>query len=363
VCMISDTIKSMKLDYLIIGQGLAGTILAYTLQSRGLQVKVVDSQHLPSSSRVAAGIFNPVTGKRPVKTWQADVLFPFLHTFYRQMEADLNEQFFYPKPVFRPFLSIAEQNTGFALTESPDISTFLECKTSFLEISNFIENNLGGLQTKHSGYLAVDYLINCYRQNLTRQQALINKDLSYDDLVLKPDGVEWGELKARKIIFCEGIHAMQNPYFQWLPFRQVKGEILTIEVNDTIPDYIFKQGVYLVPNQNNTCKVGATYDRFDTTWETTDKAQEDMTSVLESWLKPTYRVVNQQAGIRPASPDQKPLIGLHPEFPSLGIFNGMGSKGVSMAPYYAQHFYERLECQKELSETVNINRYFSLYFK
>ncbi|MES2731584.1 MAG: FAD-dependent oxidoreductase [Bacteroidota bacterium] len=352
----------MKIDYLIIGQGLAGTVLAYTLQSRGLQVKVVDSQSLPSSSRVAAGIFNPVTGKRPVKTWQADVLFPFLLTFYRQMEADLNDHFFYPKPVFRPFLSIAEQNSGFALTDSPDINTFLECKTSFQEISNFIENNLGGLQTKHSGYLAVDYLLTSYRHRLIQQQALINKNLSFEDLVLKPDGVEWGGVKARKLIFCEGIHAMHNPYFQWLPFREVKGEILTIEIDAPIPDYIFKQGVYLVPNQNNTCKVGATYDRFDHSWDITVNAQEEMTSVLGKWLKPPYRVVDQQAGIRPASPDQKPLIGLHPEYPTLGIFNGMGSKGVSMAPYYAQHFYEMLECQKELSEAVNINRYFSLHF-
>jgi glycine/D-amino acid oxidase-like deaminating enzyme len=122
-----------------------------------------------------------------------------------------------------------------------------------------------------------------------------------------------------------------------------------------------KQGVYLVPVSDKQCKVGATYERNPSNWEVTTQARQEMTSTLNQWLLTAYQVTLQEAGIRPATPDRRPFIGLHPEYPSLGIFNGLGSKGVSIAPYYSQHFYEFLECGKDLRTEVNIDRYYSFY--
>jgi glycine/D-amino acid oxidase-like deaminating enzyme len=358
--MIYIRFKSVVTDYLIVGQGLAGSLLGYTLLKAGLKVHIADAMRLPSSSRVAAGIFNPVTGKNPVKTWQADLLFPFLHEFYPQMEADLGVRFFYPKRLYRPFLSIEEQNNGLALTASAKINGYLQEVSTIEEENALIRTSWGGLETKHSGYVDVDGLLTCFRNYLTERGALINRHFDYTELKVEPGAVEWGTVRARKVIFCEGAHAIHNPYFNWLPFRQVKGEILSLETDGNLPDCIIKQGVYLVPTEAGICRLGATYERNEINWETSPKAREELTANLDRWIRVPYRVVEQRAGVRPATPDRRPFIGLHPDWPSLGVFNGLGSKGVSLAPYYSHHFYEYLECGKELSREVNIDRYYSL---
>jgi glycine/D-amino acid oxidase-like deaminating enzyme len=358
--MIYTRFKPVNIDYLIAGQGLAGTLLGYTLFKQGLKVCVADACELPSSSQVAAGIFNPVTGKRPVKTWQADLLFPFLFRFYRQMEVDLEDHFFHPKPLYRPFQSIEEQNNGLALSQTAELGAYLEGKAELTATEPFIHTPLGGLETKHSGYVAVDSLLESFRKFLIKNGSLVKENLELSELTIKPNGVEWKGISARKLIFCQGVHSVQNLFFNWLPFRQVKGEILTLLMTQA-PDCIFKQGVYLVPVNKEQCKVGATYERSAENWEVTPKARQEMTSTLNQWLQTAYQVVDQQAGIRPATPDRRPFIGLHPKYPSLGIFNGLGSKGVSLAPFYSQHFYEFLECGKDLDPEVNIDRYYSLY--
>ncbi|MBC7922653.1 MAG: FAD-binding oxidoreductase [Ferruginibacter sp.] len=358
----------MTLDYLLVGQGLAGTILSHTLRSAGCATGVVDAARLPSSSRVAAGIFNPLTGKQPVKTWQAEALFSFLPPFYREMETRLGERFFHPKPFYRPFRTVEEQNRGISLTGSPALGTWLRSRATDPETADFLLSHLGGLETLQAGYVAVDRLLRAYRSQLVSEGMLFDRPFSFDALQVFPDGVAWQGIRARRLIFCEGSHAVSNPYFRWLPFRPVKGEILTVEIHARVPDRIFKQGVFLVP-QEHGCKVGATYERNclgsspgnDFDWQPTPGARQEMTSTLSTWLKPAYRVLKQEAGIRPATFDRRPFIGLHPKYPALGIFNGLGSKGVSIAPYYARHFYEFLECGKELAGEVNIRRGFSLH--
>ena len=100
----------MKVDFLIVGQGIAGTVLSYTLLKQGCSVLVLDREEENSSSKVAAGICNPITGKKQLKTWNADKLFPFLYNFYRDLEKELKVQFFFPKKVYRTFKDITSQN-------------------------------------------------------------------------------------------------------------------------------------------------------------------------------------------------------------------------------------------------------------
>ena len=84
---------NMKVDYLIVGQGLAGTTLAFHLLKSNKKIFILDDCDSTSSSRVAAGLFNPITGKRNVKTWKADILFPYMKNFYRELEDFLGIKF------------------------------------------------------------------------------------------------------------------------------------------------------------------------------------------------------------------------------------------------------------------------------
>jgi glycine/D-amino acid oxidase-like deaminating enzyme len=76
----------MQTEFLIVGQGISGTWLSYYLQKANRSFIVIDNEQPNSASRVAAGIINPVTGRRIVKTWMIDELFLFLFLLMKNWE-------------------------------------------------------------------------------------------------------------------------------------------------------------------------------------------------------------------------------------------------------------------------------------
>ena len=60
-----------SLDYLIVGMGLAGSALAYFLSKNGKKIALIDNNIDQTSSKIAAGLYNPITGRKMVKTWMA----------------------------------------------------------------------------------------------------------------------------------------------------------------------------------------------------------------------------------------------------------------------------------------------------
>jgi glycine/D-amino acid oxidase-like deaminating enzyme len=177
------------------------------------------------------------------------------------------------------------------------------------------------------------------------------------------NSVRWKGITARKIIVCQGVYGQQDPYFDWLPFRPVKGEVLTLEIPGMPAGSIINRGVFVLPLGNERFKVGATYHWKHLTWEPTPEARSELLEKFGALIKLPYRITGQQAGIRPATADRRPIIGLHPAVKTLGILNGLGSKGVSLAPLFAQYFVDYLEKDKHLPDEVNISRFFSLYEK
>ena len=90
---------------LIVGQGLAGSILAIYLIKAGEKVLVIDNGHQESASRVAAGLMDYISGQRLTKSWNSDILIPFAKQFYQDLEHELNDRFFYERPCLRYFSS------------------------------------------------------------------------------------------------------------------------------------------------------------------------------------------------------------------------------------------------------------------
>ncbi len=346
--------------YLLIGQGLAGSLLADALLRRGQRVLVVADAR-PSSSGVAAGLFNPVTGRKPQLTWLADVLFPFLHLFYPELETRLAARFFHSMPLYRPFGDAAEQNNGLAFSAEPALRGFLEPAPNDAAFAATVRNQYGGLHTHHAGWVDVPALLAAFRRFFTAKGVFEEATVFPESLRLRADGVEWLGRKFSRVVFCEGAYATQNPFFNWLPFNPVKGETITVRLDGAVPPGIVNRGVWLIPRADATARVGATYVWKPLDWETTEAGREFLEEKLHGWLKIPYEVVGQAAGIRPAVQGRRPLLGLHPEFRRLALFNGLGSKGVSLAPFFAQQMAELLVDGKEPHESVNIERFFSLY--
>lgn len=349
-------------DFVIVGQGLAGSVLAYSLWKQGQSVLVLDNPNLASSSKVAGGIYNPVTGKKLTKTWMADDLFPFLADFYTELEKVLGESFFYPLPIYRPFSNIQIQEVFKQEGATDGFAGFGTVDFQGDTYQELVQYSLGGVTTNHSGWLDLPKMLKAFRTFFLEKGILKEIQLNLDNVL--PEQLVYADnhvqISFKKLIFCEGDHARRNPFFNWLPFTSVKGEVLTVKIAQDF-DEIINQGVFVIPLGNQSYRVGATYSWHALDGVPTESAQEELLTKYKKLMKPPCEVVEHLAGVRPATKDRRPFLGLHPRFSQLAIFNGLGSKGVSLAPYFAKEMADFLLIEKELNPEVNINRYVSFY--
>jgi len=328
----------MKTDFLIIGQGIAGTCLAHALLQQGAKVIVIDLPTENTSSVIAAGICNPITGKHLSLTWEAEAIFSILAPFYQSMETLLEKQFFYPMPFYRRFPNIEAQNQHTARLANESLATFVQDvpKDTY---NDWIDSPLGGWQTRFSGYVQVGELLKTFSAYLSKNNAFRETRFEYNALQVKQNSIAYHDIEAKKIIFCEGLQARQNPYWADLPFAPNKGEWIKIRLQEphTCPA-ILKQGVFFLPLGKGVYQVGATYQQQFTDTEPSEAGKEELLIQLRAWLKVPFEVIEQGAGVRPATRSRRPVMGLHETHSTLGILNGLGSKGVSLAPLLATEF-------------------------
>ena len=361
-----------NIDFLIVGQGLAGSLLSYHLREQGCSVRVINTQHhRPSASRAAAGLYNPITGRKLVKTWRADALFPYLERCYAELQQRLGTTFFHPTPIYRPLASAEDQNAWAVQSDNPAFADFVEQVHLRSHYGKLVRDPWGGLRLRHCGYVDVPELLRAYREFLIEQASYEESVFDFDQLEVQAHQVRYRGWTAQRIIFCEGASARHNPYFSWLPFRPVKGEMLSIRTEAPLPVIMYR-GVFVIPGhalaggalaggalaKGHYCRVGSTYDHHDLSDTPTEQARQTLKQKLDQLLVTPYEIVDQWAGVRPATRDRLPFIGIHPEHEPLGIFGGFGSKGVSLAPYFAQHFVHCLLKNTPVDEEVTIQRYY-----
>lgn len=350
----------MEYDYLIVGQGLVGTVLAHTLESNDLSFMIVDGDYPETSSKVAAGLMSAVTGKRIVKTWKADELFPFALSFYKKLEQQLGTQFLFEKRIYKPFQTIEEENDFISKSADENFNRYLDFKIDTSTYDAVIKKQRGGVDVLQGGNVWTKAFLQASRNHFLKNNRLRSEEFFYDSLSHTKEGVSYKDIKAKKVVFCEGPFALNNPYFAWLPFAVTKGEQLRI-TSDTIPeDKIISKGGYILPIGNKQFILGASYERtFEN--KVTEKGREMITKKMGEVLNAAYQIVGQRSAIRPTVKDRRPFIGQHPDYENVFIFNGMGTKGVTLSPYFASHFVDFLEKGSELNKEVNIKRYYSLY--
>lgn len=342
------------------GQGLAGTCLALQLAKRKKSFVVIDQPSKNISSVVAAGLFNPITGKFLKKSWLAEKLFPYLFEFYVESEKALGEKFFLPMPIYRPFETIEEQNDWMAKSESIQIKTFVKNIFNQPQWIDQVHNPFGGLLIDQSGYVNVNSLLSAARNLFLEHNQFVDSEFDFKKLNVSDSKIEYENFESVRIIFCEGISAKANPYLHWLPIRPMKGEVLGIRLEQT-PHAIFNRGVYIVPNFGNNYNVGATYGQPPFTESVTEEGRTELDEKLKALIAIPYHVVDQRWGIRPTSPDRRPIIGCHPVHKNIFIFNGLGTKGVSLAPYFSHLLAKHLTDGDEIMGEVNIQRFYPLY--
>ena len=348
--------KTIQTDYLIVGQGIAGTCLAHQLIKTNLKVLVIDNAHINAASKVAAGLYNPIVFKRLTNSWLAEMLINYLGTFYNEIEILLNTHFHTKKNIVKLFTNNEEiklwqkkcKNNVFL---DDDISTNYTFKNS-------LQNNLGVSKVMQSGAVDVNKLVTLYREYLKRNDLLIEEKFDYTQLISLENSVEYKNIEAANIVFCEGANAIENPYFPINSFKLTHGEILEIEANNLPEKDVINKGVFILPIHQKNYKVGATYEWDNISGMPTEKGLQELTSKLNSVINVEYKIVNHKAGIRPTVVDRRPLLGAHTTHKNIFFFNGMGTKGVMLAPYFSERMMGFLHNKEILDPEIDIKRYF-----
>ncbi len=344
-------------DYMIVGNGLAGSVLSAMLIDRGKSVLVIDRYNPYSSSQVAAGLVNPITGRRVVKSWMADELIPFADAFYSRIEAKSNSTFYHKKDVLEVIHNTKDLNDWLSRTEEAGLKKYL--------LSNGPDDLYAGkitgfkklIRITLSGWMNIPGFIKSNRQVLTDSYNLIESEMKFSELKISRDKINYDKFTCRRIIFCEGYRSAVNPLWENVPFLPAKGEILLIECRQLPEEYILMSGFFLIPVGEHRFRVGSTYEWNFTDELPTEAGKQKLRNLLINFLKIPFEIVEHTAGIRPTLKDRRPVIGRHGHYDHVFIFNGLGTKGVILAPYFADHFVNVLEGDSKLMDEVDVKRF------
>lgn len=349
----------MHLDYLIVGQGISGTWLSYFLKKEKKNFIVIDNNNSSAPSRLAAGIINPVTGRRHVEVWMANEIMPFAWNAYTELGKQLNTTAisqrdiidFFPSPQMR--LSFQQR-----VDENGDYVSMNESSGDLRHLFNY-DFGYGGIKPVYMAHL--ESILPAFRNWLLQNDNLLDEVFDITQLKITHGKIEYKNIRAEKIIFCDGNSSIYNPYFKNLPFAPNKGEALMLEIADLPATHIYKKGLSLVPlSTTGQWWIGSNYAwEFDNDKPTNEfrKSTEDL---LHKWLKVPFAVQQHLCGIRPATLERRPFVGFHPQHPAVGILNGMGAKGCSLAPWFASQLVDHLLYNKPITPEADIRRFTKL---
>jgi glycine oxidase len=304
----------------IVGQGLAGTCLAWEFWNYGMEFQLVDREN-GGSSRVAAGLINPVTGKNFEPTPRIGDFLPEALEFYIALEGLLETTFWHPLPILRLAGDDKEWSKMLTKTSRPDVACWLSNNGAPVDVDAW----LGALELSGGGRLDTRAFLDASRE-FFRQRGI------YQHADVSP-----GEAGGQRI-WCDGAAGLLGGRYG--THRCAKGEILTLRAESWDQTRIrIGAGGWLVPLGHGLFKSGSTYEWDQLDESPTEAGKEKVfTTARRLGGEGNVEVIAHEAGIRPILRRSEPLIG--PLGNGDWMFNGLGSKGSIFAPGMARRLKE-----------------------
>ena len=350
----------MQVDYIIIGQGISGTLLSRALIKAGANVLVIDNAKPDTASKVASGIINPVTGMRHVRSWMIETLLPYAHLTYEMLEKELDISIVkqcYITDLF--FIRDAQELFSKKAVDIPEYLSVSEGK----DVAQYFRFNYGAGKISPCLLVDINNMLSAWRQRLQNSNALLEESFDWQQCMLTDEAVIYKGIKAKKIICCDGVASMYNPYWNLLPWSKDKGEALIVSIPTLPDDRIYRQQINIVPWKDGLFWVGASHDWKFTDMLPTTAFRTQTEERLKYWLRFPFTVIDHIVSQRPTNLDRKPFCGLHPKYPALGILNGLGSKGCSVAPWFANEFAAYLTTGHPIMPDVDVKRFSKILSK
>ncbi len=342
------------IDYIIVGAGLAGIAFAETALDNGKSIYVFNDQS-QNSSKIAGGLYNPVILKRFSEVWNAKEQLELLYPFYNKLEVKLEQKFDYKLPLLRKFYSAEEQNNWFTASDKPNLTQFLSPELVTKKWQH-IDSPFNYGEVLYSGYLDTPLLLDSYKNYLIKNSIYTETTFDYSKLIVNEDYVGYDGIQAKHIVFAEGFGMLANPFFNSLPLDGTKGELLLIKAPELNLELIVKSSIFILPVGNGYYKVGATYNWEDKTNIPTEVAKKELTDNLKDLIHCDFEIIEHYAGVRPTVKDRRPLVGTHPLYQNIHVLNGLGTRGVMLAPAMANDLFNHIEHQMPLDKNIDILR-------
>lgn len=327
----------MRPDILVVGQGIAGTLLAWELERAGLSFALADAGHASATSCAGAGIINPITGRRVVKSWRVDELLPLARTAYRNLESELSLPLWREMRIRRLFADDRERQ-AFAAKQAAGVAELAPFAGTADEDGFWIEG---------AARVDVGALLGASRARWKAQGRLHEA---------KVDSAE----EARRhgvVIDCTGLAGARSGYFETVPWEFSKGELLEISVHGLEQDVVLNRRHWILPVGDTEAWIGATHEPGIVETAATPAARALLEASARAMLNRLFMITGQRAGVRVTLPDKLPVAGRQPGRAALGLINALGAKGALLAPMLAQQWVEHLARGRGFDPAIALDRF------
>jgi glycine/D-amino acid oxidase-like deaminating enzyme len=328
---------------LIVGQGIAGTALAIHLLNEDIDLTIIDDGHKSASTTIAGGIMDPISGRRLAQSIMQEEAFPYAIDWYKRLEVTLNTSFLTPLSIRRYLNDPITYSYYLKKRDKAPFNQLFESHFDHSDTTYPFTNTNGGIIS--SGYrLNFQQFLSASKEYLVNVCDYRTEAFSHDHLTHTATGVHYRGETFDHIIFCEGFRIKDNPFFNWLRYAHVKGDMFILDIPDLKCDELIVDSNWLLPLGNDKYMFGATYDRHNHLLFPSKAANQTLVDSLETlFIKPlTYRIECQLSGVRPSLSDFKPIAFRHPTLTHISVVNCYGSKGSIIAPYIAQYATDTL---------------------
>lgn len=336
-------------DAIIIGQGLAGTVLSETLSRRGLRAMVFDAPRHGRASWVAAGVVNPMVLRRTVASWRASEMLAIAGAFYRELELGSESSFLTSMPLVEIFPTAQEAAIWQLRMRDPELGRMLATGPVNDAGLARMPQPYGYGVVLRCAWLNMQVMLLAQRERLLRSGSLEERVVDESEIHRTSAGMEVHGRSAPILIRCSG------PFHQVAGLVPVRGEGLTVRLPGLSLSCMVHRGAFIVPLGDDNYRVGATF-AWDDVWSgPTDEGLRAMLDRITRLWSGEIDVLEHWAGVRPASKDRRPILGR--VGPHEAVLTGLGSRGVMLAPWCASHLADHLFEGKPLDPEVDASRF------